>query len=291
MKALVPRGIRQSITTAMVRAPIHVSDPARRVVVLLYHSIHASKSFASATPALFEEHMRWLKEHCNVIRFDEAPAVAAGSRRGRPSVAVTFDDGYADLHRHALPVLAEFAIPATIFLTTGLVDGDPRVISRMALLQAASADDVTGLTWSQIREMQEAEMTFGSHGIHHVNLARASDRRVRFEARTSKERLEDELGREVSGFAYPFGKPKHHFTARTMRLVASCGYRIAGSTNYRRVRATDDRMAVPRFAITMDPVEMLEAKVMGRLDLIGAYQQYAPLWAGRILSPETSVTK
>jgi peptidoglycan/xylan/chitin deacetylase (PgdA/CDA1 family) len=291
MKALVPFGFRRRVLTSMIRAPIPTSDPRRRVVVFLYHSIHPVKGFASATPALFEEHMEWLTQHCDIISFEEALTVARGPQHTKPSVAITFDDGYADTHEHALPLLARHGIPATFFLMAGLLDRDPSVVSRMATLQGVPPDEVAGLSWGHVLEMRDAGMTFGSHGVNHLNLAQAKDLTVTYEARTSKDRLEEKLGKEVTCFAYPFGKPKHHFTARTMRLVKSCGYEMAGTTTFRRVKPTDDPMAIPRFAVTMDSIAMLEAKVKGKLDVIGMYQQYAPAWAGRIISPETSVTK
>jgi peptidoglycan/xylan/chitin deacetylase (PgdA/CDA1 family) len=288
-KAVVPRGLRQRLIAAMVRSPFPLSDHRRRVLVLLYHSIHPSKGFASATPDLFEEHMSWVREHCNVISIDDALTRAARPRNDKPTVAVTFDDGYADVHEYGFPVLERFEIPATIFVMVGLTDRDPAVVARIAELQGASAEEVTGLSWDQMLEMRDAGMTFGSHGLHHTNLALADDQTVGHEARASKDRLEEKLGTDVHAFAYPFGKPKHHFTKRTMQLVASCGYRIGATVNFRRVRSTDDPMAIPRFAVEMDSVEMLEAKVKGKLDLIGMYQQYAPAWAGRIISPETSI--
>lgn len=38
-------------------------------------------------------------------------------------VVLTVDDGYADFHDLAAPVLAEHGVPATVFLTTGFLDG------------------------------------------------------------------------------------------------------------------------------------------------------------------------
>ncbi|MCG2721649.1 MAG: polysaccharide deacetylase family protein, partial [Thermodesulfovibrionales bacterium] len=47
-------------------------------------------------------------------------------------VAVTFDDGYADNLFEAVPALEAEEIPATIFLSTGLLDGDGFWIDRLA---------------------------------------------------------------------------------------------------------------------------------------------------------------
>jgi peptidoglycan/xylan/chitin deacetylase (PgdA/CDA1 family) len=288
-RALLPSGLRQRVHRAMVRAPIP-TNPGRRVVVLLYHSVHRSKAFASATPELFREHLDWINQHCDVFPFEGSLATAGGARADRPRVALAFDDGYADVHEHAFPALVDRGIHATFFITVGMLERDQGVVARMAHLQNATEDEVAGLSWSQVLEMQQAGMAFGSHGIHHVNLAEIGDETVRREARDSKSRLEDGLGAEVSCFAYPFGKPKLHYTARTMDVVAASGYLVAGTTTYRGVRPTDDPMEIPRISITNDPVEMLQAKILGRLDLIGLYQLYAPAWASRVISPETATT-
>lgn len=49
--------------------------------------------------------------------------LAAGDRRMSRAVAFTLDDGYADQAKIAGPVFAEFDCPATVFVTTGFLDG------------------------------------------------------------------------------------------------------------------------------------------------------------------------
>jgi peptidoglycan/xylan/chitin deacetylase (PgdA/CDA1 family) len=48
----------------------------------------------------------------------------AGESLPDEAVAITFDDGYASNHDLALPILQEFSLPATIFLTTAFIDGE-----------------------------------------------------------------------------------------------------------------------------------------------------------------------
>jgi hypothetical protein len=53
---------------------------------------------------------------------DMVSAARCGDRIGRNAFAVTFDDGYACLLEHALPILIRLNVPATIFLVTGYID-------------------------------------------------------------------------------------------------------------------------------------------------------------------------
>ena len=84
----------------LLRAP----DPGQRRVVLCYHSVSPQQSPLSLTPELFDAHLEWLERHGTVVPLEEL--VAGGSQASGTRVAITFDDGYADNHTHALPLLA-----------------------------------------------------------------------------------------------------------------------------------------------------------------------------------------
>lgn len=58
-----------------------------------------------------------------LVRLDEGLARLRrpGAEREPTRVAVTFDDGFWDFHEHAWPVLREYNVPVTLFLTAGPV--------------------------------------------------------------------------------------------------------------------------------------------------------------------------
>lgn len=62
------------------------------------------------------------------------------------------------------------------------------------------------LSWGEIREMQGAGIDFGAHSCTHPDLTRLGADRLESEVRDSKEIVEQELGRAVSSFAYPYGR-------------------------------------------------------------------------------------
>jgi peptidoglycan/xylan/chitin deacetylase (PgdA/CDA1 family) len=94
----------------------------RRGLILVYHRIAALDSDPWGTSV--QEHN--FREQLQVIREQTDPIplqvmVNARSDRDLPPrpVSITFDDGYLDNLQTAAPLLAEFKMPATMFLTTG----------------------------------------------------------------------------------------------------------------------------------------------------------------------------
>jgi peptidoglycan/xylan/chitin deacetylase (PgdA/CDA1 family) len=76
--------------------------------------------------AQFERQMKHLSENYQCLSLDDfIQRLRTGALEPR-SVAVTFDDGYRDNLDLALPVLKKYNVPATIYLTTGLMDGTTR---------------------------------------------------------------------------------------------------------------------------------------------------------------------
>ena len=253
--------------------------------MLCYHSIHPSLPFASASPALFRAQLDWLTTNCDVVRLADVGALARDETRSRPAVALTFDDGYRDNHEHALPALDEFGAHATFFVTVGLVERDPQVIARLARIRGTPPEDVTAVTWPEARELVAAGQEIGSHTWSHPVLADLDTASAREELERSKAVLEDQLQIPVTSLGYPFGKPGRHFTRETESLVRKAGYARAAAVLFRPVRERDSDLAIPRFFATQDDVETLAAKVLGRWDWLGAWQERAPGWLARRVSP------
>ena len=278
--------LKRSLKHCAERVPV-ARGHNRRVVVLCYHSIHPSKGFASADPGRFDEHLAWLGEHTDVVPFEQAVAAAqGGTTSSRPAVTITFDDGYADNHQYALPALTRHGLTADFFLTAGLVERDPPVLQRFLRERSAPLEDVHPLEWPAIREMRDAGMRFGSHTWSHPNLARLDDASVTRELRRSKEHLEHRLGQAVTTLAYPYGKPGQHVSATAVGLAAQAGYEHAAAVVFRGVSADEHPLSIPRFFVTRDSIELLERKVLGRLDALGWWQERSPTWARRLVSPE-----
>ena len=97
--------------------------------------------------------------------------------------------------------------------------------------------------------------------------------------------LEDRLGTRVSGMAYPFGKPRRHFTRETQQIVAEAGYSYALAVCLRAVRSSDSVFQLPRIVAAGESVEELEEKVYGGWDMVGLWHERAPLWVAKMVSP------
>lgn len=256
-----------------------------RKVVFCYHSVRPNGAHLSSTPEVFERHIQWLHEHCRLVSLT---ALAAGeiAQGDRPIAAVTFDDGYQDNHSYALPILVKYKTPATFFITAGFVDRDPAVLRRFQQLVGGGPDAFVPLDWSQVRELRASGMDIGSHTYSHPNLARLSREQTQHELRTSKDLISERLNAPIDLFAYPFGKPRVHFTATTVEVARATGYRVAAAVAFRGVGESDSPLTIPRFFTDGDSIAKLQAKVDGAYDLIGWWQEHIPLSVMRTVSPQ-----
>lgn len=97
------------------------------VAVLMYHGLVPAGSGIRAWTMVDQDGFRCqlshLRDHCDVVSIAEA--LAPGRRTGhRRRVVLTFDDGYRSVYELAFPLLREFGMPATVFVTTAFVDTD-----------------------------------------------------------------------------------------------------------------------------------------------------------------------
>ena len=277
------RSIKRAAVLAGRLAPR--TNPATRRVVLCYHSVHPKRPFHSTTPAAFDHHLRWLTERCHVTTLVDLVRKRGQQSDGKPTVAITFDDGYEDNHSYALPILSRYHAPATFFVTAGFLERDPMVMARFQRLLGCDAGDLVPLHWQQVRELRDSGMDIGCHTYSHPNLARLPKHHAAAEVQRSRSVIADRIGSPVDLFAYPFGKPRVHFTAQTVDEVRAAGFQMAAAVTFRGVRESDPLFSIPRVFADGDSIAKLDAKITGAYELVGWWQDHAPLSLMRMISP------
>ena len=192
---------------------------SRGPVILMYHGTPAGKptSSYSIRAGLFAKHLDYLKRAgWKTARLKDL--AHAGARQTR-TVAITFDDGYADNFEGAFLPLAERDMTATWFITTDTIGGH-------AHWMGEDSPEFRMLDASQLRQMADAGMEIGSHSCSHPDLSTLDYGRQLDEMTRSKLRLEELIGQPLSGFAYPYGR----FTTTSLKAVSEAGYNYACST-------------------------------------------------------------
>ncbi len=82
------------------------------------------------------------------------------------------------------------------------------------------------MSWDQVREMSRNGIEFGGHTMSHPILTRVPLEKAKEEIEGSKARVEQELGQEAPGFAYPNGL-SNDFNRDIERAVEGAGYGAA----------------------------------------------------------------
>jgi peptidoglycan/xylan/chitin deacetylase (PgdA/CDA1 family) len=287
LRIALPTRTRKRLTRvadAGARRILPSSDVAGRRVVLCYHSVNPSPGYLSLSPELFDRHLTWLEDHCRVVPLDE---LLAGPRRtGGPYVALTFDDGYADNHAKALPLLAARGMPATFFVTVGFLERNDEVLAHLAKVWRTPGGELSPLSWAEVRDLRGAGMSVGSHTWSHRNLARLSPGDAESDVRRSREVLEDRLGEPVRAVAYPWGKLGRHVTDETFAAARRAGFELGMISLPRGVRDSDGALRVPRMGVGDEPVERLAAKVGGAIDWHAHLHARMPPAVARLLFAE-----
>lgn len=103
-----------------------ISGGTGRLSILVYHRVlpHSDEMLAGEVDAAaFDWQMALLAEHFQVLPLFEAVRRLDNDTLPARAACVTFDDGYADNHDIALPILKKWRLPATFFIATGYLDG------------------------------------------------------------------------------------------------------------------------------------------------------------------------
>ena len=98
-------------------------ESERTALVLCYHRINEEYSDPRlcVTPSRFAEHLEVVRQCARPISLRQLSQGLSEESLPDRSVALTFDDGYADNLYNAKPLLEHYDIPATVFVITGYI--------------------------------------------------------------------------------------------------------------------------------------------------------------------------
>lgn len=226
--------------------------PAQGATLLIYHRVGGGTTDELDLPTeAFARQLDLLASH-KVLSLDDAlDRLDRGDTR--PSVVLTFDDGFDDVHANAWPLLRERNLPFTIYLASAYVGDTMRWEGSTAKGEAGR-----GLSWEQLGEMVDSGLcTVGNHTHTHVRPAELT--LAELDACTGD--VQQHLGVTPRHFTYPWGivVPELEPAMRTRFRSASTGLlgRNSAQTNRLRLR----RVPVRR----TDPDAFFAAKLTGRL--------------------------
>ena len=126
-------------------------------------------------------------------------------------------------------------------------------------IPASPPNDYLPLSWEQIREMAANGIAFGSHTCAHPILTQSETGEAKSEILGSKQRIQQELGKPVTSFAYPNGD----YSTSVKQMIAESGYGYSFSCDYGFISSHDDRYTLSRIPIGDRPLIYFRQEMSG----------------------------
>lgn len=179
----------------------------RTIPVLIFHDVASSTRPADSytvEQSLLSRELDHLKASgYTPLTFSVAETLRKQKRLPAKPVILSFDDALPG-QMLALSELKSRGMSATFFVPSDLVG------------------DAVHMNWNDVRTIAAAGMEIGGHTANHVHLGDLNEDGLTREIIGDKQRIEAELGRTITVFAYPFQEQ----TEAAPDTVRSAGYTI-----------------------------------------------------------------
>ena len=190
------------------------------VIILFYHRIaddHPNPWTMSRHD--FKTQVDWLQDNFDIVSLEECQHRILKRGNFRPTLAITFDDGYAENCEYALPLLVERRIPVTYFVTT-----DNTFNQKPFQHDIENGRPLPTNTIESLMAMDRAGIEIGAHTRTHPDLGKVNDERVLVdEVVAASIELEAVIGNRIRYFAFPFGQT-HNLNAKVFGMLREVGF-------------------------------------------------------------------
>ena len=200
----------------------------RDLPVLMYHRVIDNKNEIGfydtyVTKENFEKQMKYLSENnYTSLTFKDIQNGEYKKRfdKNKKYVIITFDDGYKDNLKNALPILKKYNMKIVLFLITSESynkwDTDVEDREKEKKFNLMSKEEVKELIASNLVEI-------GGHTTKHLDMPNVELRTIEEDLKISNKILEEITGYTPISFAYPWGRS----TKDIREIVKKEGYKFA----------------------------------------------------------------
>jgi peptidoglycan/xylan/chitin deacetylase (PgdA/CDA1 family) len=205
------------------------------ITVYCYHSIAGDGWDFSVPLTEFKKQITYLTQNYDFISLSDLGDYLAGKKViTRPSVVITFDDGYADI-TSAGDFLKSLHIRPAVF-----VFSDPEHANRREL-----GNQKPLLNRKQILKLAGEGWEIGCHTATHPDMADLNPVRIQAEIIDSKTRLEADLGIKINSLAFPKGV----YDSKILGAARRAKYLLAFTMDDTRISPQTDSLRIPRVGV------------------------------------------
>ena len=263
------------------------------VPILCYHRVlpefieNVNDPIYTVLPEQFESQMAFLvQEGFHTLSLTEFAAAARGLRPlNKPSVLITFDDGYADNYAVAWPIAKRSNIKINLFICTAYQgQSDPIIMTKNGYRSltdfAYSEAEPPGvqahikkfpqlwrpLNWEELAVMRDAGVEIAFHSHTHRNLALFPPQELTNDLSTGLFIFERELGYRPKFLALPYGGYET-CTPTVLETLKGFGVEFVFTTHLGRALLPCNQLLFPRLVVyQQDDLTTFQHKLFGGYD-------------------------
>lgn len=205
------------------------------LAVLCYHSLNTDTWRFSIDVSEFEAQVTWLQQEFEIIDFKTFQDYLAGRvQLSRPSVLLTFDDGYQNVLT-AVPFLAKLGIKPVMFALAETNQANrPELGSALPLMTPAHLKQLIKNGWE-----------VGCHSATHADFWSLTPHEVDRQVQQAKKLLEKQIGHQVCAFAYPKGR----YTPAILSMMKKASFSFGFTMDDGAVSPGLDTVRIPRIGV------------------------------------------
>jgi polysaccharide pyruvyl transferase WcaK-like protein/peptidoglycan/xylan/chitin deacetylase (PgdA/CDA1 family) len=206
-----------------------------KITILSYHSIMRDNWRFSIDADEIKKQIKYLKKHYNFITLKMLEDYLNGEKQIlKPSIILTFDDGYSDILKIKRFLKSNNIKPALFILS------DPQNANEKEL-----GTKRPHLTNKDIHSLIQLGWEIGSHTNTHPNLSLLPPQGLKEEIIKSKLKLEKDLNIPIKYFAYPRGK----YNEQALKFVKNAGYSMGLTMNDGIISKDTNPLLIPRVGV------------------------------------------